>query len=79
MRRPRANLAMHWEALLTAALFLICIYGALAFLLSGDLGTAGYALFCAYGFFQALMAFLDAAELHSRMSRKQRTEHLEGN
>lgn len=79
MRRPRAILVSHWEALLTAALFLVCIYGAVAFLVSGDLGAAGYALFCAYGFFQALIAFLDAADLRGRMSRKQSgAEGLDG-
>lgn len=71
MRRLRALIATHWEFLLAAGLFLICIYGAVFFILVGQLGAAGFASFCAYGFFQALMAFLDAADLRSRMSRKQ--------
>lgn len=71
MRRLRALTVKNWEFLLAAGLFLICIYAAVFYALKGYLGAAGYALFCAYGFFQALMGFADAAELRRRLARAQ--------
>lgn len=76
MRRLRAQLRKHWEFLLSAGLFLTCIYAAVYFIVTGALAHAGYALFCAYGFFQACGGFAAALDLRPR--REQSAETLEG-
>jgi hypothetical protein len=74
----RRHLAEQGELCISAGLFLGCLYGAIFCVVNGELGAAGYALFCAYGFFQALIAFADAAEMRRRMHRDQLAEDLQG-
>ena len=76
MRRLRAWMRQRWEFALSAGLFLLCVYAAVFYIVSGALAAAGFALFCAYGFFQALMAFADHAELRRRMGLEQGAEDL---
>ena len=76
MRRPRAP--VDWELLLAACLFLLCTYATCAFIVVGALGSALFALLCAFGFFQALMGFLSAVAMRDRMRHQKRAEHLEG-
>ena len=64
-------IAGNWEVLLTAALFVICMYGAVAMVRAGELGWAGMAVCCAVGFFQALTAFSFAKDWSVRVLRKQ--------
>jgi hypothetical protein len=75
MRRPRASI--DWETLLAAALFLLCTYATCAFIVIGALGWALFSLICAFGFFQALMGFLSAMDVRSRVLGQQGTEHID--
>lgn len=75
MRRS-ARLAVHWEFRLSTVLFLISVYGAVYLVITKDFGSAGFALFCAYGFFQACSGFVGALDLRPR--REQGAETLEG-
>ncbi|MBT2299235.1 hypothetical protein J7E70_02040 [Variovorax paradoxus] len=68
----------NWEALLTSALFLISVYGAVYLVRIGALGWAGMAVCCAFGFFQALQAFVFAADWSERVRRQQGAEGLDG-
>ena len=76
MRLPRIHLAPGREFLLAAVLFLTCAYGAVFLIVIGELGVAGFALFCAYGFFQACGAFAGALDLRARC--EQGPEGLDG-
>ncbi|WP_431276240.1 hypothetical protein ACQ858_08295 [Variovorax ureilyticus] len=74
-----AAIRRHWEGLLTAGLFLTCVYLAVFFIRRGSIATAGGAIACAIGFLQALMAFFtDAEALRRLMHREERAEDPEG-
>lgn len=74
-------LSTHWESLVAAGLFLLCVYSAVVLICGHELGWAGFALFCAAGFFQSLSCFTDDtnAAVRQRIARlKQWAEDLEG-
>lgn len=71
-------LAAHGDALLAAALFLGCACAAVVFIRDQKYGAAVYALLCAFGFFHALMSFLDAASLMKRIRRAREEQRAQG-
>lgn len=71
-------LQTHGEPLFAAALFVLSVFGVVFFTRRGSYGNAGYALFCAVGFFHALMSFLDAAELRGRIRRMRQEQRAQG-
>ncbi|CAN7325386.1 hypothetical protein LJR084_001883 [Variovorax sp. LjRoot84] len=75
MRRAPTH---NWEARLAAALFLVCVYGAVYLVRTGELGWAGMAVCSAFGFFQALTAFTFVADWSDRVRRQQVAESLDG-
>lgn len=70
--------AVRWEYLLSAALFVIAVYAAVYLVLIDAADWAGLAYLCAHGFFWEADGFAAADECRTRMSGYQRAEGLDG-